>query len=396
MDSGDPKSKVIEAESEGVTVRKEVGPEESECEIDWDQIPQSDKAMVRIVSGDETFEVYPIVVARHRPPKPTMISPKNGDESGFRILFSWEELPERDVDGCQYRLLAELYSGQEWKVIEELNASSQVALVDCPPQGDALAVRLRASSEAGEACSGEAVVHIRLDGQVIIDTRPPEVDVSWCLKNGKICFSFEESGDATGVATMRIKRGQEDWMPWQPFSPCFEMEAGSDGVSMFQFQFADQAGNIAPSAKKGAKKILSDTVTCCSDRNGFIMASSGKELLTPSGMAIQLPYEIRCLGSYKGQPVACCADGDRTVLFQVEKPPAELWGIPNKVAYMAEAHGTLYLGCEDGALYSYANGSGYLCYLCEPISSMCVVEGSLVIGSGRGLTCFNGTTWEKA
>jgi len=374
-----------------------VSKDANNLEVNWDSIPCSNGAKIIVKRGSESSEIWPVIIPRHLPPTPVMTMPMNGERVWSEVVVGWEAVEDENVDGMQFEALVQIKQNDEWKVIRRCKPSDGMALIDSRSMLDGPAViRVVFSNEVGETSSSTSTIHVLRQGGHYIDTKPPLVDVSHVVSGGKVTFSLVGSDSGSSVSMLRMKQDDEEWGEWMPFSKSFDAAVSEDGTHRFFFQFVDHAGNMAESATRMFREVHHNA-TICSKVGKNIVAGCDSLVITPGKNVISVPGKVVCLGSYKGVTVACVNGENESYLVQASDPPVILWAIPRgKPIHMVEGHGSLYIGCDDGNVFSFCNGAGFLSYIADKITSMSMVNGSLVIGCAKqGLICCNGTTWEK-
>ena len=389
----------VEIALEGTTQCQTVDGKARRLEVNWDTKPccNAAKVIVRRKIGEEGAETGPLVIPRHLPPIPHMVLPENGEPVWSDVLVSWSPVMRHNVDGLPFRALVQSQINGGWVDVLECSPTDDVEMIDCRQfQDGPVVLRVVFENEVGTTTSSESTINVIRQGGHYIDTKPPCVDVSHVVSGGKISFSMSGKDEGSGVSMLRIKQDNEEWGVWIPFSSSFEINAKEDGIPRFFFQFVDHAGNMAESTVRMFQEVYHNA-TICSKVGNTIVAACDSLVVTPGKGVVSMPGKITCLGSYKGMTLASVENEAGSSLVQASDPPAVLWSIPSgRLTHMVEGHGTLYLGCDNGNIFSFCNGSGFLSYVAEKITSMDMVNGSLIIGCAKqGLICFDGTTWEK-
>jgi len=389
----------VEIVLDGTTICSQAPSDSRSFAVDWDKMPwcNSAKVIVRRKIGEPGAEAFPLIIPRHLPPVPKMLSPSNGNEAWSEILVEWSPVMALDVDRLPFRAVIQAKMVSGWASVKECRPEDCMSMVDCRELEDGpVVLRLMFENEAGATFSSEATIIVRRQGGLYVDVKPPSVDVSHVVSGGKITFSFVGKDVGSGISMVRVKQDEEEWGAWVPFSPALEVDAKEDGVSRFFFQFVDHAGNMAESAMRMFQEVYHNA-TICAKVGKAVVAACDSLVIAPGMGIVTLPGKITCLGSYKGMVIACTKEEAGSSLVQASDPPVILWEIPSgDVTNMAEAHGVLYLGCDNGSVYAFCGGSGFLTYVAEKITSMGIMNGFLVVGCAKqGLVCFNGTTWEK-
>jgi hypothetical protein len=371
----------------------------SRLEVNWDDLPWCNSAKIRVkrTLDDLGAEASPIIIPRHLPPVPKMVCPSNGNEAWSEVVVCWKPVMNHDVDNLPFRALVQARQVNDWVTVKECRPDDDMAIVDVRQFGDGpLVLRVSFENEAGLTSSSEATINVHRQGALHVDVNPPRADVAHSVTGGKITFSLDGEDVGSGISMLRMKQDEEEWGEWLPFSPSFEINAKEDGISRFFFQFVDHAGNMTESSTRLFREIYHNA-TVCAKVGKEVVAACDSLVISLGRNVVSLPGRITCLGSYKGMAIACVEGDSGSSLVQASDPPVVIWTIPEgKVTHMTESCGVLYLGCDNGNVFSFYGGTGFLTYVAKEITFMGVLNGSLVVGCAKqGLICFNGTTWEK-